>query len=306
MPKSCRIFQALSKLQRFTRHSWTVWGKRCGYTLCMLLVLGRPTLATEAGGSNYLPGFYGDFGMAVFPKSGTYFSNFLAAYRDISEQTGTLLEMPSLLHVSEQSFWGAHYVSGFFPALLFIQDDVNDLARVALGDFYIVPAGLHWQFNSISLFLFEGIVAPTGHYQINDFNTGRNYWTFDHNLLLTWDLTHNNEISVALGVMNNLENPATNYRSGDELHFDFNLGHYWGNFALGMAGAYYAQLNSDHIPSGSTSIGMAEATSIGPSILVISHLNNAEIALSLKWLYELDVSGRSRQEYLVARVQVPF
>ncbi|MDO9170035.1 MAG: hypothetical protein Q7U18_13245 [Methylobacter sp.] len=29
----------------------------------------HPTLsnATEAGGSNYLPGFYGDFGMAVLP-----------------------------------------------------------------------------------------------------------------------------------------------------------------------------------------------------------------------------------------------
>lgn len=293
-------------LLKFTRHFSVVGVKRFGYALCLSLVLGRPCFSTEAGGSNYLPGFYGDFGMAVFPKSGTYFSNFTAAYRDTSEQTGTLLEMPSLLHVSEQSFWGAHYVTGFFPALMFIQDDVNDLARVALGDFYIVPGGLHWQFDALSVFLFEGIVAPTGHYKKNDFNTGRNYWTFDHNLLLTWDLTHNNELSVALGFMNNLENPATDYRSGDELHFDFNLGHYWGNFALGIAGAYYNQVSNDQIPWGTTGTSRVEATSIGPSMLLISHLYNEEITLSLKWLYELEVSGRLRQEYLVARFQVPF
>ena len=31
--------------------------------------------AAEGGGSSYMPGFYGDFGMAVAPEPGNYLSN---------------------------------------------------------------------------------------------------------------------------------------------------------------------------------------------------------------------------------------
>jgi len=265
--------------------------------------------ATEFGGSNYLPGFYGDFGMAAFPGAGDYFSNFMAVYRDQSDTAGTILEMPGMLHVSEQTWLGGRFVSGFFAALMASQDHsaATVADRFGLGDFYLVPAGLNWTNDNFSALLFEGVVAPTGHYQIHDFNLGRNYWTFDHNLLLTFNLPANNELSVAVGYMNNLENQATHYQSGDEFHFDYNLGHYFDNgVGVGIAGSHYRQVNRDEAASSAITTLPGEASSVGPSITYSKTLTNHTVAGSLKWLYEFDVVGRMPQEYLVCRVMFDF
>lgn len=264
--------------------------------------------ATEAGGSNYLPGFYGDFAMAIFPGPGTYFNNFFAAYQDDSGQTGSLLEMPGILNVSSQDIVGGHYVAGLFPALMASTDtsSSNHQSRVALGDFYLVPAGISWKFDTVNLFVFEGVVAPTGRYRTDSFNTGRNYWTFDHNALMTWTLPADNELSMAIGYMNNLENSATHYQSGDEFHFDFNYGHYWGAFGAGLSGAYYRQTTADRAPTGVPIHESGEATSIGPCLLFIPNINGQDAALSVKWLHEIEVTGRIPQEYLIARLQLAF
>ena len=42
----------------------------------LLLCFPLELKATESGGSNYLPGFYGDFMMAVMPEQGFFFNNF--------------------------------------------------------------------------------------------------------------------------------------------------------------------------------------------------------------------------------------
>lgn len=275
----------------------------------IMACLVHKAAATEGGGSNYLPGFYGDFGMAIFPKSGTYFNNFFAAYRDEYDQTGTLLEMPGIIQVTDHRWLGGRYIAAAFPALMAARDTTNDAHydRLALGDFYFVPGGLNWEGEQFNAFLFEGIVAPTGRYQQGDFNTGRNYWTFDHNLQLTWTLPGSNELSVTIGYMNNLENSATKYRSGDEFHFDYNIGHYFQqSIAVGVAGSHYRQVSRDEAPANSLVSVSSEASSIGPSILYTPKINNQEAAISLKWLYEFDVEGRNVQEYLICRVMLPF
>lgn len=275
--------------------------------LCCLSSFG--TYATEGGGSNYLPGFYGDFGMADFPKQGTYFYNFFAAYQDTASQSGTLLEMPGVIHVSGMEFLGGRYITAVFPGLLASKDSSGGghYDRVGLGDFYFIPGGLNWEFGDLKLFLFEGIVAPTGRYEVGDFNTGRNYWTFDHNLLMTWKLPANNELSVSFGYMNNLKNQATGYRSGDEFHFDYMLGHYFGEqFGLGVVGSHYRQVTADAAPFGSALMQPGEASSIGPVVTYIPKINGKEIAVSLKWMREFNVSGRLPQEYLICKVFVEF
>ncbi len=263
--------------------------------------------ATEGGGSNYLPGFYGDFGMAEFPERGTFFNNFFAAYQDTESKTGTLLEMPGIMHVSQQHFLNGTYVSGLFPALMVAKDHSSGIDRVGLGDFYFVPGGLNWKWEGITAFLFEGIVAPTGYYRANEFSLGRNYWTFDHNLLLTWRLPGDNELSVGMGYMNNLKNPATNYQSGDELHFDYTVGHYVNStVALGVAGSYYKQMSRDTAPQEMIVNEPGESASIGPVVMYTPKINGQDVAFSLKWLREFNVSGRLSQEYLVCRILLSF
>lgn len=274
--------------------------------VCWLLSIASAG-ATEGGGSNYLPGFYGDFAMAEFPEQGTFFNNFFAAYQDIESNTGTLLEMPGIIHVSQQHILGGTYVAGLFPALMAARDNTSGIDRVALGDFYFVPGGLNWKWKNITAFLFEGIVAPTGYYRANEFSLGRNYWTFDHNLLLTWRLPGDNELSLGVGYMNNLKNTATNYQSGDELHFDYTVGHYLNTtLALGVTGSYYKQLSRDAAAQGLVVNEPGESASIGPVVMYTPKINGQDVAFSLKWLREFDVSGRVPQEYLVCRILLPF
>lgn len=275
----------------------------------LFAVLSTPAPATEGGGSSYLPGFYGDFMMAVMPDKGTFLSNFFVAYQDTSGQTGTLIEMPGILHVTGQKLLGGHYIVGLYPGVTATQDhsNGNNMQRVGLSDAYLMPIVLNWQWQNVSALFYEGIVAPTGFYEKGALNTGRNLWTFDHVLSLSWTLPAENELSMTLGYMNNLENPTTDYQSGDEFHFDYTLGRYLQpGLALGVAGSHYRQTTADQAPSNIRAIEQSEASSIGPVILFTPHVVDREISISLKWLHEFNVQGRAAQDYLVWRLFMPF
>ncbi len=277
---------------------------------CLLgIVFSTPLGASEGGGSNYLPGFYGDFAMAVMPEKGTFFNNFFAAYQDGSGQTGTLLEMPGIIQATGQKILGGTYSFALYPGLVATKDhsNGNSMDRVGLGDAYLIPVALNWQWEKLTVLAFEGIVAPTGYYEKGALNAGRNIWTFDHILALTWQLPADNELSITLGYMNNLKNPVTDYRSGDEFHFDYTLGHYLKpELAVGITGSHYRQTGADHAPANIIAAERGEASSIGPVLLFTPYLLNRDVTMSLKWLHEFNVQGRASQEYLVWRVFMAF
>ena len=276
--------------------------------LLLLLGLSGATSATEGGGSNYLPGFYGDFAMAVFPDQGTHFNNFFAGWGDRSANTGTLLEMPGVLHVTGKQVLGGNLIVGLYPALMGALDDTGKhQGRFGLGDFYLVPFALNWRWGKLTALAFEGVVAPTGRFTKNEFNLGRNVWTFDHMLLLTYELPANNELSMAIGYMNNTVNPATHYQSGDEFHFDYTLAHNLeGGFGVGVVGSYYKQVTADHAPRPFDAPPYSEAATIGPALLYTPKLGGRDVAMSVKWLHEFNVTGRAPNDYLVWRVFLPF
>lgn len=91
----------------------------------LLAVFSTQLAATESGGSNYLPGFYGDFAMGSMPDKGTFFSNFFAAYQDSSGQTGSLLEMPGIVHATGHKIFGGNYIVGIYPGLVAATDHSN-------------------------------------------------------------------------------------------------------------------------------------------------------------------------------------
>ena len=116
----------------------------------------------------------------------------------------------------------------------------------------------------------EYVVAPTGHYDINNvINVGRNYWAFDTQLGLTWfHKATGTEISVLPGIMFNTTNTATDYHSGTEFHLDFMANQFvMPSVALGVQGYWYKQFDGD---SGSGAVlgpFMGESFGIGPAIL---------------------------------------
>lgn len=257
------------------------------------------------GGTNYVPGFYGDFGMAVMPEGGTFLNNFMAAYRDRSGQFPAGFEMPGILHVTGREVLGGRYLVGFYPALAGMGDPGG--SRVGLADSYLMPMALNWHWGALTVLAYEGIILPTGRYRRGELNAGRNLWTFDHILSLTYALPLQSELSVTLGYMNNLENSATRYHSGDEFHFDYLLGHYlWPDIGLGIAGSWYRQTTADRAPAGIEPAPFGEAATLGPVLMLAPRLGGREVTLSLKWLHEFNVSGRPPGDFLVWRAFLEF
>jgi hypothetical protein len=276
----------------------------------MVCLLSGYVSATENGGSNYLPGFYGDFQMAVMPKDkGFYLSNMFSAYQDPKAVTGNLLELPGIIYVTDKKFLGGEYAVGVWPALMVVKDNTlaDNRARLAFGDPYIMPVLLTWDWANIHAEVFEGVIAPVGYYKKNQLSTGSNVWTFDHNLTATIKLPADNELSLDIGYMNNTQNPATHYTNGDEVHVDYMLGHYFqANFALGIVGSYYQQVSADHAPADILAKVYTAANTIGPALLYDPHIGKKEVSMSLKWLHEFDVQGRLPQDYIIWRVFSSF
>lgn len=268
-------------------------------------------IAAEYGGSQYLPGFYGDFGMAITPESGTYLNNF-AGYNWSDNQTteNTLLfELPGVMHVSKIQILGGTYWAGFFPYVLrnTYTEKNNDVKRAGAGDMYGIPLMLSWQFGEISIAAFEGIVVPTGSYDKDRLlNAGRNSWTFDNNFSVTW-LHDNFDLSMTFGYMVNTENTATHYKTGDEVHIDYSIGYYLiPQLGLGVTGSYYHQIKDD------TGIGVpidairGEYSSIGPVATYTLKINDRDVSFSAKWLHEYDVNNHIPSNYVILRTVLKF
>ena len=275
-----------------------------------LPILTAPAaVAVERWGSNYLPGFYGDFHMAVFPLEGTLLSQFLAGLQGAGGQAGALTEMPGIIHVTGWEVLGGHYGMAFYPNLMVNWDHTGpqNSQRVGLGDFYLVPLAISWQWTDFHLVAFQGVVAPTGHFGLNDLNSSRNVWTFDQNVMLTWNLTASLELNLDAGFMENLGNSATGYESGDEFHLDYTLGHYLMNdLGLGITGSYYRQVTGDEAPAGAFLLPEGSAVTVGPALFYSPHVGDRDIGLTLKWLHEVYVDGRPPQDYFISRVFLAF
>lgn len=266
------------------------------------------THASEGGGTNYLPGFYGDFGMAYITKSGTYFNNLFGYYTtsDNQYEYSIAFDMPAILHVSDWHILDGAFMVGIYPMFLHSEyaapSSATDTSRGGSGDVYLVPAGLSWQSKNFYLFVYEGVVMPTGAYHQNrGLNAGRNYWTLDNNAAITWmDDDGRFELSMNIGYMVNSENPATHYRTGDEFHLDYLLGYYpISEFGIGIAGSVYRQVTAD---SGSGAINatlLSTADTVGPALYFNQKLGNQEIMWSAKWLHEFDANSYTAGDYLM-------
>ena len=173
--------------------------------LSALLLFGAATLSNPRSGqeaegalSFYLPGFYGDFGVAYTPEPGHYWltTNTYYAAKSIH---------PILPFETEQEFEGFAYLNlirgfwimdsgGFLGSdrfalgvrvpIIHIDLDVTIDTPIGVleankvnadqGDFGFIPAALYWQFGNLHLNLYETVTVPTGIFNRNDFaHSGR-------------------------------------------------------------------------------------------------------------------------------------
>ena len=273
--------------------------------------------AAEYGSSQYLPGFYGDFGMATTPASGTYLSNFLGYNwaENKTDEATLLFELPGVMHVSETKILGGTYSAGFFPYVLrnaytTKNDGIKrEMERGGAGEMYGVPISLSWQWKELSFVAFEGIVVPTGAYDKDRLlNAGRNSWTFDNNVGVTWNPDDGKyDFSMMFGYMVNTENNATKYRTGDEVHVDYSAGYYiLPSLGIGVTGSYYRQVTADSGTGVPADTINGEYSSIGPVVTYTVKMGDRDVSFSAKWLHEYDVNNHIAGDYAILRTGLKF
>lgn len=274
--------------------------------------------ASENDGSNYAPGFYGDFSMAVTQEPGWYLDNF-AFYSlavDPNLTSHYLLDMPGITYATDSKIAGGVYSFSVYPGAVYASNNYTTKGepkkastRAGAGDIYVVPAQLSWQWGNVYLLAFEGISIPVSYYQSNrDLNTGVNHFTFDSNVAVTWQPDEGSyDFSLNVGHMANTENTATHYTSGDEIHIDYSAGYYLTDaFGIGLAGSYYRQITPDSGRGVMGGVLQGEASSAGPFLSYTLKLGEREITVSTKWLHEYNVNNRTPADYIIFRTGLQF
>ena len=291
---------------------------------CVVFVFGtRDTVAAEGGYSNYIPGTYGDFGMALAPSETWTLRNDIYFYdastsrsvRSGNLEVGTELDFfmnfTTLVYKPELELFGAQFAAGVFIPLVDVELDtslsIGDIlvsasdSATGLGDIVLIPLLLYWNSGNIHTSVAQFIVTPTGDYDADNLiNKGLNYWSFDTNFALTYlNPETGRDFSFNIGHIYNTKNDDTNYQTGQELHLDVAFNQFLSEtFAVGIQGFYLKQITGD---SGSgTLLGdfKAEEAGVGPALLWSTRIGEQDVAFIAKWLHEFHAENRLEGDHV--------
>jgi hypothetical protein len=236
----------------------------------LLCTAGPAAQAAETGFSTYGLGGAA-FGAGVTPPPGTYVTTAVGYYTgniegnvtfgnaviDVALKVKFLSVALNGLYVPERKVLGGNLGLGLTVPVGFVDFDARaTLGPLAgqrstdgpgLGD--IVPrAQVGWQHGDLAHTLYVQGVLPTGRYEPSfSPNIGLHRPGIDTGWAFTWtDKTHKLQFNGAVGVTFNFENTDTNYKTGDELHFEWAIGREFSpGLVLGIVGYDYRQLTGD-------------------------------------------------------------
>ena len=179
------------------------------------------------------------------------------------------------------------------------------------GDLTVIPAMLawksgEWQFNALL-----PIYAPTGSYKEGRLgNPGLNYWTFDPMVGVVYSSQKGLNALLHAGLAMNTENSATNYKSGNLLHFDGAVQQVLpvgsGFMSLGAEAFYFQQVSCDSGSGAVLGCFKGRTAGIGPVLGYIQPLGKQSLVVELKWLPELDTKNRLEGDYIWLKMVYKF
>jgi hypothetical protein len=273
--------------------------------------------AAEGGYSNYIPGTYGDFAMALAPSETWTLRNDFYYYdasttrsvRSGAIEVGTdlqfLMNFTTLVYKPDIEIFGAKFATGVFVPLVNLDLDaslsigdkvVSDSdSATGLGDIALIPFSLYWNKGNIHTSFGLSVVTPTGDYDTeNLINNGLNYWSFDTNFALTYlNSETGRDVSFNIGHIYNTENNDTDYQTGQELHLDVVLNQFFSEtFAVGIHGFFLKQVTGDSGSGALLGDFKAEAAGVGPALLWTTKIGNQDVSFIAKWLHEFHAENR--------------
>ncbi|MFC6520657.1 transporter [Undibacterium arcticum] len=137
------------------------------------------------------------------------------------------------------------------------------------------------------------LFVPTGGYNKNDLaNIGRNYWAYEPVYIVSYIDPKGFNGDIKLGYTFNQKNNGTNYKSGQEFHFDYAAGWGLGNgWTVGAGGYYYQQTTDDQLNGANIPNSKGRAFAIGPSV---KYDSGKGWFVTAKWQKEMAVENHAQ------------
>lgn len=257
--------------------------------LCVCLLLASAALAVENGAPHYSVGNE-DFGLGDLGAPGLYFIDTFGYFNnpERKDSGGRTENVPGGYHVYgvNNSFkfnWvtplkvlGGNLVGMVQPGIGYVHTSAAGRTQsvAAFSDFNF-GIYLNWRGKTFSHFVGVESWAPTGHFRKEDIvATGTNYWSVMPMYGFTYLGDRDSpilgfEVSGKVIYEFSTNNPATNYRSGQILCFEYLSGQYLTEkLQIGVNGGYAYQTTNDRFtnqPPGFDGYRMRQFC-IGPAV----------------------------------------
>jgi hypothetical protein len=174
------------------------------------------------------------------------------------------------------------------------------------SDMVILPGIIGWDRGDWHWNVGLGIFAPTGDYSPDDLAPlGKNFWSFEPFAGLTYLNTKNGiELSLGAALDFNTENPATHYRSGDQVNLEWLVAqHLPGGFSVGVTGYYYQQITGDSGSGATNGSFLGRTAGIGPAL---GYTWKDKLTVNAQWFHEYDTSRRFEGDVISLNVGWTF
>jgi hypothetical protein len=287
--------------------------------LSATLLLGAyiPCDAAEYGFSSYGLGGAA-FGAGATPPPGTYVTSIMGFYTgDINASVnfgGVIINAgakvdyftsgTNILYVPERKLFGGNLgLSVTIPTghvdveatvggpLVTVSREVDGWG---LGDI-VSKAQLGWQHGEFSHTIYVQAVAPTGRWE-RGFSPiiGLHRPGVDTGWAVTWtDKATKVQVNGAAGFTFNFENTETDYKTGNEFHFEWAIGRECApGLVLGLVGYDYRQLTGDSGAGATLGSFKGNVDAVGAGLSYTTLIGQTPLVLNLRHYREFNVDNR--------------
>jgi hypothetical protein len=284
-----------------------------GAAFAALCASGAPAGAVETGMSIYLKGATAFMSGILPPEPGAYVTSTYYYYngtadaevRDGRVELGIDMTLNAGLlgstFVTDWKFLGGQYAFGGLIAYLGADLDATIATRLGnrqlslsndgIGDSIVTPIILGWHDGNLHWNTSLSVYVPTGSYSTSGLNIGRNVWGFFPQFSMTYFSPKSGlDVSGTLTYVTMTNNGATDYQSGDILHFDWAIGEHFGEkgaWEAGIAGNLVQQIGADSGSGARLGPFKAQSFGLGPSLSYQTALGHVPISLSARWEHDL-------------------
>lgn len=309
------------------------------YTLAvmMLSAVSGDAIAAESGAGFYLLGTRGP-AAAILPPAGVFFQNDFYYYQgslDAGKQlpvggqvvggvdAAVAIDLPTLIWVTPWDLVGGKFaLSATLPVgwkdvsatASLVGPGGGAISRSVGDDTFtvgdpVISAMTGW--NSGNFYWQTGVMVnvPIGDYQKGELaNIAFHHWGADVYAAGTYfDPATGLDISAAVGITFNAENAATDYRTGNEFHFEWAVSKQFNEqFSAGIIGYYYNQLTGDSGDGARLGDFKGEVAAIGATIGYNFKVGETPVSSRLKVYHEFGAKNRAEGTGVFATISIPL